>query len=93
MSVRLTIVEHFDSLDDAERAKILLEDAGLHPSVIDEARLESDGVFAVQVPEDEAERAEELLDVAMRPEEEEAMDTLAELEDESDELRESYERY
>lgn len=93
MRVRLTTVEHFDSLDEVERAKDILEDAGLQPIVVDEARLDSEGVFALQVPEEQAERAEELLDSAMRPEEEEAMETLTEWESESDELRESYERY
>ena len=90
MTVRLTTVEHFDSLEDVQRAREILEDGGLEPVVVEEARLDADGIYALQVPETDGERAEELLEIAMRPEEEEAMDTLAELEEESDELRESY---
>jgi hypothetical protein len=76
MKAELVTVEHFGSLDELEQIRELLEDAGLHPEVFDETRhrfdgvpADSDGVFALQVPETELETAEALLEDAMQTEE------------------------
>lgn len=93
MAATLVTVQHYRSLDELERAREILEDAGMNPFALEEARGEGEGVYALQVPEDDAERAEELLENALPPEEAEAMDTLNDLEQESDELQDEYEHF
>lgn len=58
------ILEHYESREQADRARELLEDAGLHPRILDEATSGNDGMYALQVPESEVDEAEALLSEA-----------------------------
>lgn len=91
MAEEFVILDHYGSMEDAERAKEVLEDAGLRPLIVDEAERGNGGVYALEVPESELEEAEEMLANLEPSEEEGAVETLEEWEEESDEVRESFE--
>lgn len=55
------ILEHYDSKEKAERARSVLEEAGLHPRILDEGEAGNDGMFALQVPESEVDESEAVL--------------------------------
>jgi hypothetical protein len=54
------ILERFETLEDAEYAKEKLEEAGLHPLILDETQT-GNGAYALQVPESEVDEAEGVL--------------------------------
>jgi hypothetical protein len=92
MNNNLEIVQHFYSIEELERAVEILQDAGLTPWVDEEAkRTNSHGVYALEVPESQLERAEALLET--EPSEEEgAMSMFADYERESEEVKEAYQQ-
>jgi hypothetical protein len=94
MAEELETIKHYDTLDEADRAREYLEDENLKPVVIEEAhqRDTDTGVYALKVPDSQAEEAERLLDELPPVEEEEAVETLEDWEEESEEVRETFEQ-
>jgi hypothetical protein len=94
MPEQIETVRHYSTLDEAERARQYLEDNDLRPIVSDEShrRDASDGVYALQLPESQLDAAETLLDELEPSEEEAAVETLEDWEDESEEIREKFEQ-
>lgn len=83
---RIVTVEHFTDADKLASMREILEDAGLHPTVFEEAGATADGdetldspehlVLALQAPESEAEEAARLLEEYATSEQEEEMELL-----------------
>lgn len=82
MTTPMVIVETYDDIDIVNHDKGLLEEAGLHPVIVpsrsgepfDRAGGESDGLYALQVPQAETGRAMQILEEFWEAEVDEAID-------------------
>ncbi len=87
-------LEHYTDPDRADHDRELLEDEGLHPRLREESDEEGDGgtVLVLEVPEEEADQAYEVLQEYWENEEDETLEIFDDWEEESDETRETFEQ-
>lgn len=87
-------LEHYTDADRADHDRELLEDEGLNPRLREESDETVDGgkVLVLEVPEDEADAAYEILQEYWESEEDETLEIFDDWEEESDETRETFEQ-
>lgn len=92
MKDELVTLKHYYSTDELEKAVEILEDAGISTVVDEEARTyeSNGGVYALEVRESQAERAEELLALQTPSEETGAIEMLHDWKQESEEVKEAF---
>lgn len=100
MEENYVTVEHYTDRDRAAHDRELLEDAGLHPALEEEAPGSVYGenedtsrevVYVLEVPESELEEATQLLEEFWESEDRDTLDILDDFEDESEEAKEAFE--